>query len=69
MREVRSGPIPELVRRPSPSESLPLPYPIQPQPHTTRRERRLFIVLAIILGLNFLVIFGALTFFALAFRN
>ncbi len=66
---VRSASIPELVRRPLRSEDLPQPDPIQPQLYTSPRERRLYIVLSVILGMNLLVIFGALTFFALAFHK
>lgn len=34
-------------------------------PYVSRRERRLYVTLSVVLGLNFFVIFGALTFFAL----
>lgn len=61
---MRSGIIPELIRRPPLNDNLPTPDlaapPISP------RERRLYIALTLILGLNLLVICGAATFFALA---
>ena len=55
-----------LVRRQSSTEDRSSPDQLR-SPYVTPRERRLLLVLMLIVSLNLFVICGALTFFALIF--
>ena len=46
-----------------------IPYHLDVQYSITPRERRLYVVIALILGLNLVLLCGALTFFVLIFRK
>ncbi len=61
--------IPDLVRRQPLTRNQPSPADLEAVRQISPRERRLYITLAVVLGVNLLVIFGLLTFFALALHK
>lgn len=69
MRQVETELIPELVRR-RPFASSPEPVAeAAVRAYPSPRERGLYVALTLVLSLNLVVLFGAVTFCVLVFRQ